>query len=149
MDAVQMNVTDDACESVTSNSSQHASPQEVDICPICHDALTSPTVTLDCGHVINGQCFKEFLAFELRENKTSINCPLCRMQIMEVIRIETTTQHDNSYNGDESMSYRQVVSILCRSGVCRMLFCTIFEVCIVLGIVFAAYNSNCIRYNEC
>jgi DNA-directed RNA polymerase subunit RPC12/RpoP len=148
MDAVTMNITDaSASESESSHPCQ--TPQEVEICPICHDELTSPTVTLDCGHVLDGKCFKEFLAFELRENKTSINCPLCRHQIMEVIRIEHTQQDESSNNDNENMSYRQVLSILRRSGVFRMLFCTVFEVCIVTGIVLAAYNSSCIRNHGC
>lgn len=57
-------------------------------CPICHEEAVEPKIVLECGHTFDEECFKEFITYQLRNNKTVIECPFCRSCILQ-IEVET------------------------------------------------------------
>jgi hypothetical protein len=55
-----------------------------DICPICFEDVIPPLTTLECCHTLHDECFKDYITYQLKQNKKQILCPLCRDVILEV-----------------------------------------------------------------
>jgi hypothetical protein len=73
--------------------------KEHDVCPICHEDVGMPYIILDCEHTLHEECFKEFITYELRHQKTIVTCPLCRATIIEV-QAQTKINTDTSIVSD-------------------------------------------------
>lgn len=130
-----------------------------DICPICHEDITLPKVTLECGHVLHEECFHDYVAFEAKHKKVSILCPLCRVQILEVeplegddveANAETDIETGSSTTGDDYPSgVRGAFRCLVETGILRMVTCTFIEMTVVGIIIGVAYHTGCGRRYSC
>lgn len=135
-----------------------------DICPICHEDITSPKVTLECGHVLHEECFHDYVAFEAKHKKVSILCPLCRLQVLEVEPLEDEALEGDDVEGnveenvetgsrtavdDYPRGVRGAFRCLVETGILRMVVCTCIEMTIVGVVIGVAYHAGCGKRYHC
>lgn len=63
-------------------------------CAICQEAVTCATRIRACGHCFHSQCIHEWFSMNTR-------CPICRHDIRDLRRGNTTTNNDNRVYSDE------------------------------------------------
>ena len=63
-------------------------------CAICQEAVTCATRIRACGHCFHSQCIHEWFSMNTR-------CPICRHDIRDLRRGNTTTDNDNRVHSDE------------------------------------------------
>jgi hypothetical protein len=63
-------------------------------CAICQEGVTCATRIRACGHCFHSQCIHEWFSMNTR-------CPICRHDIRDLRRGNTTTNNDNRVYSDE------------------------------------------------
>lgn len=63
-------------------------------CAICQEAVTCATRIRACGHCFHSQCIHEWFSMNTR-------CPICRHDIRDLRRGNSTTNNDNRVYSDE------------------------------------------------
>lgn len=128
------------------------------ICPICQEEATDPSIVLECGHIFDEECFKDFLTYEVRNGKTVIACPFCRSCILEVessmLRQIPRTQHTLQSEQIEIENRQQSVFrqrchefLMSRCG--RYCVYSFVEVIIIGVILLIIYASSCNKGENC
>ena len=136
-------------------------------CPICQEEAVAPMIILECGHTLDEECFKEYVTFELRHNKRSLLCPMCRVSFMEVEppttqsqpqTIVRNTQHERTQLtvelrrqeiAAEPLTFCQRVAVYFAARPGRYVGHIIFEVIFVGIILVISYIATCSTKTNC
>jgi hypothetical protein len=128
-------------------------------CPICQEEAVEPKIVLECGHIFDEECFKEFVSYELRNEKTIISCPFCRACILQVeANTEESTptprpRPQNTVQSEQPIQNRdRQPSVLREFLMSRPVRCCmhiVIEVAIIGIILLIVYATTCNRGSKC
>jgi hypothetical protein len=79
-------------------------------CVICFEEMENDNITFPCKHSLHKQCFEAYTQHQLTHGQTSITCPLCLKEIMQVHPISTA---HNSPNIIDPIRQRSKCQICC------------------------------------
>ncbi len=105
--------------------------KDTNVCSICYENMEdSFTTTLKCKHTYHTDCYTTYIAYNVINKKETINCPLCRNNVLKIagnkpeiihiitenndIETETDIQDDEIHN-EICISGRCCVSILSKA----------------------------------
>ena len=80
-------------EQITAATENHIGVTD-QTCAICQENVTCATRIRACGHCFHSQCIHEWFSMNTR-------CPICRHDIRDLRRGNTTTNNDNRVYSDE------------------------------------------------
>lgn len=67
------------------HDNDHEHEQDLPVCTICQFEIEQNKMELDCGHMYHPECYNEYFAYEIMNKKTTVNCPVCRTLLIEVV----------------------------------------------------------------
>lgn len=65
-------------------------------CVICFEEMENNTITFSCKHSLHSQCFASYTQHKLTQGQTSIACPLCLKEIMQIHPVNGVVHHSPS-----------------------------------------------------
>lgn len=76
---------DNSIDEQTQEKNNEHTVKETNVCSICcENMVNSFTTTLKCCHTYHTECYTSYIAYNVINKKESINCPLCRDNILEI-----------------------------------------------------------------
>lgn len=107
-------------------------------CTVCYSNMDDAfNTTLKCGHSYHTDCYTSYIAYNVVNKKESINCPVCRNNILEitvnkpeVVHIttgDTDIESQSNYDDDEA-----------REGCCTPVNCcfTGLKIAMLVGSIY-------------
>ena len=59
--------------------------KEKNVCSVCYENMEdSFTTTLKCNHTYHTDCYTSYIAFNVMNKKETIDCPLCRSNVLKI-----------------------------------------------------------------
>jgi Ring finger domain len=95
--------------SVNIDSNNDNKDEQDKTCTVCYSNMDDVfNTTLKCGHSYHTDCYTSYIAYNVAHKKESINCPVCRNNILEitvnkpeVTRTDNDVENQSGYDNDD------------------------------------------------
>jgi Ring finger domain len=77
-------------------------------CTVCYSNMDDVfNTTLKCGHSYHTDCYTSYIAYNIANKKETINCPVCRNNILEItvnkpeVSVDNDVENQSNYHDDD------------------------------------------------